>query len=114
MLRLCWLVSQGRSFVFTERSKGKHEGVEQGLACPHARTLQATHGMCEEGVPGSSIGRPIGRPCCGPEGRPGAWILVLAVKESGRMPEAKSLGWVHTPASSNPVQLSCEAHVLRR
>lgn len=39
--------------------------------------------------------------------------MMLAVKKSGRMPEAKSLGWTHTLASSNPVQLSCKkAHLL--
>lgn len=74
-------------------------------------TPQAVHGMCKEGVPGCILGRPDRRPCPGPEWRPGTGIMVLAIKKSGRMSDAKSLGWILRPAGSNPVQLH-SAHVV--
>lgn len=83
------------------------EGRCEASAGADLPTPTNTHAVWE-GVPRRTLGTPIGGPHHSPEGRSGPAIGVRVMK-SGRMPEAKSLGWIQAPASSSPVQLPWEA-----
>ena len=93
-----WLLGPsagGRSFVFIQRSKGKCGGVEQGLARPHS---QICHGLCTECAKREFQGASWGDQSagCAPvqNGGQGQGTKVLAVRKSGQVPDAKSLGWI--------------------